>query len=364
VKIEQTDPVVSKDKKIIQSLDQGWILLLGFSGGIVKESKINAPVGHEAHKGNAYLGSLFGSRYTKNGVLDLGLSWSYSTLRGLEPDPVSNQIVDTVVATQAATISAGWRRRMAEAFEVGLGLSQWFGPDLSFSSYESNPKYATFAGADLVFSAVARDQVVRVRLSGQVDLTIPDRQLTLLTLGLDLGLPLLDNDRIIRRVNIVRKKTVTTESEKKVVTTVPVQVQVVQTSISSKTIRFAKDSAIIESRSEAYLRDLGASLLRLATNFENVTVKVRMPNRAAGYAQLAQMRAANVTQKLIGGGTPPAKIRSLGEIDKATTPTQIDSYSIELHFYNVTDRLAIEQAMASVNRQYFVPETCAAGDCQ
>jgi hypothetical protein len=365
---EKSEKSPAEVRRIEQNVEAGWTLLLGLNLGRISESAIAAPAGHEPHSGTAFGGYLMLGGYRKWLAYDLGIGWSYSRIAGREIDAPGGQPVDVIVATQAGILMGATRYRFLEKLEGGLSLSQWAGPDLSFSSYESSPKTATFLGADLVYLSTSRDQIFRVRLSGMVDLTVPKRQVTIYALGLDFGLPLLRNDTLVRKTTVVKTQTVVRETEKKVTTTVPVRIPVIQMVIDNQLIKFIAGGARVDPKSDAYIARLGSELAKISDRFSAVSVRVTMselpadPKRQA----IAEQRAANVGHKLKTAGLAMQKIRFKGGVEKSLAPAPQGGamHKLELQFIDATDQATIEQTVANINRQFTVPETCAAGDCK
>ncbi len=366
-KSEREDAGTVETKTLSQRIESGWTLLLGLNAGSIAESKPVAPAGHEPHSGSAFGGSLILGRYDKKLAYDFGLGWSYSRIKGKETDQPSGQLIDVIVATQAGILFGSARYRLAEYFETGVTLSQWFSPDLSFSSYETKPKTSTFAGIDLVYVSFAREQIFRARISATYDLAVPDRQISIISLGLDFGLPLLRNDKLIKKSTVVKTKTIVRETEKTVTTSVAVPVQVVLSVIDNRLVKFAASTANLDPKSEPYLARLGSALAAISQSFKAVEVRVKLAGAVASENQaLAQQRAVQIGQRLVRGGMPLKSVMVKGSIDKSlvTTNSKTPSIRIELQFTDATDRSLIENAIDGVNRQFAMPDTCAGGECQ
>jgi flagellar motor protein MotB len=355
----------TETKTLSQRIESGWTLLLGLNAGTIAESDPVAPAGHEPHSGSAFGGSLILGRYDKKLAYDFGLGWSYSRIKGKETDQPSGQLIDVIVATQAGILFGSARYRVADSFEAGMTLSQWFSPDLSFSSYESKPKTSTFAGIDLVYVSVAREQIFRARVSATYDLAVPDRRISIFSLGLDFGLPLLRNDKLVKKSTVVKTKTIVRETEKTVTTSIAVPVQIVLSIIDNRMVKFSASSPNIDLKSEPYLLRLGGALASIGKSFKSVEVRIKLSEGTPSNQALAQQRAVQVGQRLVRGGLPINAVLVKGSVDKSIAATaKQPGMRIELQFTDATDRSLIENTIDGVNRQFAMPDTCVGGECQ
>jgi len=194
---------------------------------------------------------------------------------------------------------------VAKAF---LGTNASFGPD-SLKTYRSG----IFIGGQvaLTFGSTWKPRLI---LEYNTDINIYERQVHIALLSLQFGRSLFTPKTIVKDV----RTQVTDETVKKVTVEKPVEKQIIKENVrfllDSETVNFETDKAVLLSRSETFLRELGRMLAQYPDRWNQLTVEGHTDIRGSADRnnRLSLARANSVREALVKAGVAQNRIRAVG----------------------------------------------------
>ena len=365
-KTERTTETVTQSKTKTKKARVEWTVFVGLDAGNLREDGVKDAELYEPKRGPLYAATVSGTRYHTKWVLDLGLGWAYSRLKGMEPLEDSDQRGETIIATQAGYFEVAPRYRFGSNFEAGLAISQWVGPDLSYSSYSDSVRTGTFAAVDAKLRLRQNPNLYRIGARYLVDLTIPDRTLSAFMLALEFGLPVSGYDTIVKVTKTTTKETVQKESVVKSVVEKTKELSVTRFVLDPKLGRFQPGTANPDPASLTYFQDLAATAARLQGNYRLLSVRFLNPRLDAATATLYTARATRINGFFMAAGIPQTKIKTLppDKVREEAQGTPLTQEEVEILFIDPQNSAAIGAEFNNIRKRYSMPDTCQGGDCK
>ncbi len=347
----------------------GLSAFLGLDSGYVNSTPTDKS--RESKKTGYHLGFKgLASLFTNSMVVDVGGGYLISNLEGdkdtLESGDTTTEISDVAIETRIGYFEFSPRVRIGRTFSLGLLGQAFFGEDGRFgpedplddpNAEQTATNLATaFGGVSAVMEWMGESVGGRVGVQAMTDVNIAERQLMIVQLSLQVGIPIIRQKTIVerKRTHTVREKIRRKEVER-VVEEVVVK-EIVKFQFDSQFINFETDKARLSQKSKEFLFEVAQFLLDNPTIWGNVIVDGHTDVRGSFEynMNLSRNRAASVREHLVASGIPPERIKSAGygftkPIDERNIPVAwARNRRVEMTFSKVTDPVLLRQGIERI----------------
>jgi outer membrane protein OmpA-like peptidoglycan-associated protein len=251
--------------------------------------------------------------YRDTSAFDLALGTAYHYFT--RTDPVNGDVYR--IRAFAGLFELGGRYRLLPQLYLGPVLSLQLGEDLSFREASNTSATPTssqtlllLAGLQALYDLSDSSFSFQLGLRASTDVNISSRQLFLIQGVVQIGLPLLEGNR--RQAEPPTPPATTAPPP--VAPRPAVEKKTVTTEVDLGKIRFRRGSAMLVSKSRAYLKAVGKLLAAKTETWNTLSVEghTDRTGRAAFNVKLSQDRADAVKRALVEGGASEAKIETKG----------------------------------------------------
>lgn len=361
----------------------GLSLFLG-AGGTYYSVIAQNPQLESSKTGSGFQGKAGLNFFTRSLALELDAGWLQSTVNSssnltqVQGNTTSN--TSSQVITRAGIVEFSPRYRFGDHFEAGPVAGVLFGTNASFGDTVMQPNSPILAGLKMAVAWQTHDLHFRVVGEATSTLTIPERQVLMGSLGLEIGLPLIKGKTIVRETEV--KQVEHHEEIEYVETEVPViqKVEVVKEvirevvlfSFDDQVVHFEFDRAQLTPGSREFVRRLGGYLAGNPQLWSSLRIDGHTDSRGTpDYNQrLSEARAAAVREELVRAGIPAVKLASRGfgltsPIDRGPSDvSRARNRRVELSFNDVNDAKALRDAINRIRFETAMPHTCEGGRCR
>jgi hypothetical protein len=364
-KTEQKDIKIVSSKEILYQDNIGFVTFLGPHIGYSVLNEDNTNI-RKNKSGYLIGGDFLASWYPSAWVLDVGLGWQYSQVRGQDKETESSpEFTGVRMETQAPLAQLGVLYRLTEQFQLGLNAKMLFGTDVGFDSVESSSSPSFFAGAQMAYGVPQKLGDTRFFISVLMSLNLVEKTNYQASAGLLFGVPWIKPDTLYKEKNMLGIRKNTEEVETRVF--VPkIQIkQVVRFAFSNNEIIFKNKRALLGVENQRFLFELSLVLQEAKQHWQELILEAYVPlNETATNEEatkLSQARAAAVKNALVSAGLQTEFIKSRASIlNKKTTPAGFQSENpyLEMVFSGVTNEPALNDALIKFKNRFKRPETC------
>lgn len=321
--------------------------------------------------GSLVAGKSLASLLFDNWIVEAGLGWSYSALYGVVKG--ENPTIPDLgkrIYTQSAFGELGLRFRFTPDFHFGLIAQDYFGTDLTLSQRENLVNNMLLAGGMVGFDILGESGIFR--LGGQLLAEVIDNQRQVVYYGatLQFGIPITNNDVILRKTDIVVKRERVQKIEIPKVVTRTVVRDVTKYSLPLDAFRFIRSQTALNPDDQFFASALAQTLKEVATHFKTVTIEtaIKPTGDARRDLYLSENRAQSIRNAIVSAGSLQENRilakglggrASLDDRQSAPLPTYVD-----LSFTGVTNSDAISDALNQLMRRKSTPETCRGEKCK
>lgn len=378
---EAQEPEPTEETKILNQRTQrraganaplGFTLFFAADGGYAFEKRADTSL-VDSKKGTHAVGKALASIYPGGWVVDLGVGWMINSVKGLETPAgaASGARKEIALSTMAGVLETAFRYRLDAGFQVGLVGQFLMGGDLGFDSRRQGGSSAFFGGAQAMYGIKGNTLDYRFGVEYLTDLGVAGTQIHAALLSLQLGLPLVRQDEIVNRKDVLNVKR-RTEVEKvdRIITKVLVR-EVVRFRFDREQISFPDGRWEIGPEAQAFLLEMAAELGKESASWKDVIVQCHVTGTGDPQKdlQLSVRRAFAVRAALTAGGIPDARIRHQGFGNTQALPARPGGAlpsrdRIELSFSGVTDMRALNDAVSRLQNLKSKPETCVDEECR
>ncbi len=280
--------------------------------------------------------------------------------------------------TRAGFAEFSPRLRLGKHFEIGPSAGVIFGTNASFGETGASSASPVLAGLKLAFDWQTRDLHFRLVGQGQQSLTIPERRVMMASVGLEIGIPLMRGQTVVRETQVkeVRQQRETeyveTEIVRKEIEKVEVVKEVLLFSFDDQIVHFEYDRAELAESSREFLKNLGEFLASHPGLWEGLKIEGHTDTRGTPeYNQkLSDERAQAVLAVLAQAGVDSERMSASGvglnsPLDRG--PSDISharNRRVEMSFTQVTDARALRDGINRIRFSTLVPMTCLRGRCR
>lgn len=159
-----------------------WRIFGGITAGLGQVSGQD----YQSAPGGGLVGvDLLGSYEWSHWVADAGIGWMYSNVNG--QDSLGREIR---IRTRSATAEFSPRYRLGQFWQVGPAVQMLFGADTAFGPSVGNSVGSAYAGLRVVYETASQSFPLRFLAQGLTDLNVSNRQVSLVTAGIQIGIPI------------------------------------------------------------------------------------------------------------------------------------------------------------------------------
>lgn len=204
-------------------------------------------------------------------VFDAGLNWLYSQLSG----PTS-PVQSADIRTRAGMAEVSPRYRLGERWQLGPVADVLYGTDTSFGPAVAAPSTNVFVGAKLAYEMPVGDFALRIFAQALTDVSIANRQVTMLNAGLQFGLPfgLGSPQQQTEEITTTAAAPAPTEEELPLPADVAVELEPTR-------VFFSTDSARVRPEAESVLEDVGSYLASHPDDWRSIEISGHADQRGS-----------------------------------------------------------------------------------
>lgn len=284
-------------------------------------------------------------------IFDGGVFWQQVSLSGNLP---TGQTLN--IDTRAASVELSPRYRFTENFSLGAAATFMFGANTNFTVFNDKTSSALFAGVKAAYEIPGESLNLRVTGSAQTSLTVSDRNVWLINVGLQIGIPL-TGPKGEAPVEVVRQDEIETVQA---APAKPIAKPEVRVSLSPKMVYFDTASAKMGTRAKHIIRDIGKFLAQNDKVWGRMEISGHTDYRGSYRynLKLSDNRSKSVINELAYGGARRVKIKGeaysyLKPINKGKDPVSLSvNRRVELVFKDVTDANLIESEIKRIVDSY------------
>lgn len=349
---------------------RGYSLLFGVHPAYVLSNASKTQV--EDNRTGFFLGAnTTVSASSESLILDAGFGWFYSELKGEDP-PVEvvgstgspQTEVTRKIGTQALYAELSPRLRFDD-LHVGPQMMILFGEDTTFSPEVGSTSVNAMIGGQIGYIYRAADFDLRFAVRYDTSITIANRQVHMIGFSVAYGLPMWTQ----QTKTIVKERRIVQVKERKVLQ----KVSVFRYALTSDLVNFEYDKDKIVPESLEFVRKLGDFLVQRSDLWTKIVIEGHTDSRGTDEynMELSRRRSNAVARALAARGVDPSRldVRAYGEsrpIDVAESDLAMArNRRVELHFFGVADRAAMNEGLEQVRLMSSKPTTCdGPGDCR
>jgi len=277
-------------------------------------------------------------------VFDGGVYWQQVSLSGTLP---SGQSLNIKTRSGLAELSP--RYRVSQVFDIGPVAYTSFGTNTNFSATSDGSDTAVFAGLKANYEIPGELLNLRLTAAGARDVTISNRDVYMITAGIQIGLPLTPGKpyRAPAPAPVVIAKAAPER---------PIVKAELRLSLSPKVVYFNTASAKMGANAQRIVREIGAFLSQNDDNWGALEISGHTDSRGSYKynMKLSDNRSQTVIEDLARGGARPSKIKAESYAFTRPVATGKDSSSlaqnrrVELIFKNVSNPDLIEKEIKRI----------------
>lgn len=290
-----------------RGLAPGWWLYASLAGGY---AGVDGGEFSVHPNGSQFQFSGLASHLSRSWVVDLGVGYSTSSVNGAVPGTSNVKISHR---TGFGEVSA--RYRLDANWQLGPVVESHFGAESSFAAVDTGKTFSTLIGGKLAYQIPMDNWAMRAFVKVVTDLDIENRQATVASIGLQIGLPVSPSPVVVAssesssssQEESYESTEITTTTRDTVVTTVSAPVR---ESIPITRLHFNTASTQVSNSSQVKLKKL-ADLI--GTNF-SVEIIGHADSRGPEPLnfKLSERRAETVREALLKGGLTEKGIVAYG----------------------------------------------------
>lgn len=376
-----SEPVTEKtetrteERALEEASGTGWAAYLGAGTGYLWVRPQSGSA--EPDKaGQTFHGRLSLALINPRLVLEGGLGWLQSRVEGGGAAKLGSYsgYAATSVFTRAGSAEFSPRYRITPRFDAGPHVFALFGTNADFHSGSSGTTSPIFLGAQSSVFWDRGDYHLRLVGRGAMSVSMPQRNAYTLSIGFEIGLPLVRGRTQLRetRITTVREKREKEFIETETPIVEEVVREVVKFSFDDELVNFEFDRAELLPHSKEFIDGLGRYLAANPASWERVTIDGHTDKRGtAEYNEdLSQRRAAAVVALLEQAGLPAERLAAQGhgfgrQIDSADSDlAHARNRRVEMRFEGVKDAAGLREEIQRLRRATAIPDTCRDGRCR
>ena len=308
--------------------------------------------GYGLSQGNEFTHTPDGTAISLGGVLsyrlpqwvfDGGVYWQQVSLSGQLPNGAA---VD--IKTRSGGVELSPRYRISDQVDIGPAASMLFGTNTNFSAANDASNSAVFAGLRINYELPGETLNTRLTASAQNGISISERNVWLITAGVQFGLPF----GHARTVEVA--KTEPAPAPVRVVAQAPKPE--VRVSLSPKVVYFATGSNKLSPKGQKIIHEIGSFLGKNDVSWGALEISGHTDHRGSYQynLKLSERRAGAVIEELVRGGARPAKLKAEAFAFARPIATGADQLAlaqnrrVELVFKNVSNPGLLEKEIRRI----------------
>ena len=352
------------------------VIWVGLGGGSIASNGENRLIETDK-RGTVYYLKASGSVYTKSAIFDLGIGWWNTELKPKKsPNDFQDSSAEGVLANKIKT-------RLGEAYAsvlfgsslVGLGptASLFYGVDSGFGPVEERSKNPNvLAGIKLRLGFKKPTAKHRfgshLEVTYLTDLTIEERKVDFLSIGLNFGFGLVENSKVTERVTRTKYRT----KVKKVIVDKTKIKKKVYFFIDAGFINFETAKHNISISQKSYLSSLSQLLETNANAWEKIIVRGHTDRRGSEEFNkpLSNRRANQVAHYLMAKGVwaPSILVQSKVSTEPVSIGPDPKSYAknrrVEILIRGGRNMDGLKRKIITLQQLHRQPSTCVNSQCR